>query len=134
MIDVLSKEFQTKVAEELKITDLSEENIVNASKGHYYLRLLLVHLKIKTKYEGDLTVKFSELYEFYKYENQKAYSDSDIKNIYIPAHKDYREIKLKLNKIEIAIRYLEDIVKAFNNRSFVIKNQIELKKLDNLGV
>ena len=132
MPEILSKGFQERVAQELKITDLTIDNINNIPLEHFYFQLYIDYRYSLYKTEQILDTTYQELYNHYKFEYNKDLKSNEI-ILYIQADEKFKKVKSTLNKLKVIIEYLEGVVKMFANRSYHIKNALELEKLRNGG-
>lgn len=127
-MDVLSKEFKEQIASELKILDLSESNMTNISKQHYYHTLFIEYKKEFLKLKRSMDTQYQELYHYYKFEFEYNLTSKEIE-IYLKANKKYKILNRAIQMKELEMEVLEDVIKLFVGRSFSIKNALEINKL-----
>lgn len=127
-MEIISKEFQDKIKEDLKIDDLHKESLQNSAKQFSYFQMY-VELKYKLiRLYRIRDEKYQELYDYFKYNYNKDLKSNEI-DIYINAHDEYKKLKELVNKKELEVETIEGVIKLFQNRNWDIKNIIELEKL-----
>lgn len=128
MIEILSAEFQEKVKTDLKIQDLTIDNVNNIALQHYYFQLYINHKSKLFKIEYAIDKTYKELFNYYRYEFNKELRANEI-DYYIKADEKFRKVKELYQKVELEVNYLEEVTKMFKDRNWSIKNAIELQKL-----
>lgn len=139
-MDILNiEELREKVEEEIKFNDYNivEENQINQAKQHHYLTLLDTEVEKLNDLDKKKDQLYRWLYEFYRWgTSEKIYPkrqfDKHLKSeeIKIYIHGDSKWIKfMKIyEKQEAVVKYLERVVKMFENRSYAITNGVKLLK------
>ena len=136
-------EIQEQVRKELKINDLELdiESLRIPSLHSKYLQLLTEHSLLLKKTQGEYAVLKRNKWIYY---TGKASDDvykekgdfplklktKDDEKTFIEADKEVRELKGKVEYYDTVVDYLQEIVRSISNRSFQIKNSIELRKFE----
>ena len=114
--------------------DINNDNILEKNE-----KLPVLYQKVLRNYSNILlkcnqyTVlknkKYGELFEFYKYNDNKAWSTKIEIESQINRNKDYCKLNLKINRYEVMLKELEMSLKNIHNSLYVIKNLIEYRKM-----
>lgn len=131
-MEILSKEFKEKVAEEVKIIDgdYLKATLENTSKQHHYNTLHIDHKRKLRKLEAMRVKLYGRLYNQKRFEDDLALKGASEINIYIDMDVEYAKLMKLINLKKIEIELLENIVKAFISRGFAIKNAVQLLTLE----
>lgn len=123
-------------------TDLIGASIDTPIMANKYYCLLLDEKKVLNVMEQKLLSLYKETFEYY---NGSADAEVYIKrplgkkilkgeiDRYINADPTYQSFITKIKNLEEKVKYLDFLVKQFNNRGFTIKNMIDEKKFANGG-
>ena len=128
-IKILSKEFKSRIAGELKVNDLMTDNLDNLGKTHYYISLVSEHKMQLLRLEEMLTDKYKDLYQYYKFDDDRSLTKVEI-DIYIKADPKFKVIKKVISRKDLEIEYLGDVVLLFKDRGWAMQRQIEQLKLE----
>lgn len=128
-MNILSAEFKEKVKKELQITDLITDNQNNLGLQHFYLQLYINSKSELIKLDRIVESCYKELYNHYRFEFPKVLKSASEIDIYIKGDEKYKKVKSILDLKTLEVKYLEEIIRMFQNRAFAIKNAIELEKL-----
>lgn len=90
-----------------------------------------VLVKLKTEYY--MGTMDSEDLKKYKWQPQPLKILRQDIPMYIEADQDIVNLSLNIGMQELAVEYLENIIRHINNRNFVIKNIIERDRFENGG-
>jgi hypothetical protein len=118
------------VDQELKIT---EENILDKSIqiSNLYNQFLKLYNKELFDFKNKLLEKdkiYGELYHHYKFKfDYNLDTKSEIDN-YIRSDEKYYQMALECVKLEVQVKFLEQILENINNLGYRIKNYIDLMK------
>lgn len=107
-----------------------------------YYNILIEESRIYKVLEGKSYQLYKEKYDYYlcladpsvylkKPWNRKVLK-SDV-DMYISSDQDYIELNNKLETQKFKVKYLEEIIKQFNQRTFTIKNIIDNEKFKSGG-
>lgn len=129
MSKILNEEFQQKVTDDLKLEEIPQENLKNTAKQHFYLQLLMNKKSQYYRLEAIRNKTYKDKYHYFKFEYQYELKAHEV-DLYINADEEYRKIKKLIKDVELEMEYLEQIVKLFQNRAFLIKNAIDLQKME----
>ena len=88
---ILKNEFKDKVAEELRITNISIDNNDNLGIQHRYHSLYVTLKKQLIDYQGKLDGLYGQLYEKYKFKGDYALSSKSEVEIFIKRDKNYQK-------------------------------------------
>jgi hypothetical protein len=130
-IEKLKKQVEDDLA--LDRTNVLEEAQNNCVKYHRYLTLLYTEKANLSKLE-DLRIKLNgKLYHYYKFEyDHKLASGTEI-SIYINKNDKMIIINNNITIMKEKIKYIEGIIECFKQRSFMIRNLIDVIKLEKEG-
>jgi hypothetical protein len=126
---ILSEEFHTQVEKDLNIEDVGTENLKNSAKQFYYLQLLMNIKSDLNKLEDIAKRLYKKLYHSLKHESDYLLKNTEL-DLYIRANDKYCELNSRINDKKLELEYLEQVVKLFQNRAFIFKNEIELRKME----
>lgn len=124
---------------DLKIdkNNLSGSSIDAPMMVNKYYNILIEESRIYKLLEGKVCQLYKEKYDYYlsladpsvyitKPWNRKVLK-SDV-DMYISSDQDYIDMNNKLETQKYKIKYLEEIIRQFNQRTFTIKNVIDNEK------
>lgn len=123
-------------------TNLLGASVETPVLSNKYYCIYIEQKKILNALEQRLLIVYKESFEYY---NGSADAEVYIKRPlgkkilkgeierYINADPIYQDMISKIKNLEEKVKYLDYIIKQFNNRNFIIKNAIDDKKFQNGG-
>jgi hypothetical protein len=139
--DGINKEWSKDLDDYYDSSDLINENKKIPKLHHKYYMLYNTYTLKSIKLKNDLKVLTRQKFEYFN----GSMSMKDIKDLgwdlqplkilkadiprYIESDKDIIDINNKIAYNDVIVKYLEEILRKLNNRTFEIKNHIELLKL-----
>lgn len=138
------EEIQEMSEIDLKIdkSDLSESTIKTPLMVHKYYMILIEEGRILKALELKLLELYKERYDFYLHlAPPEAYVEEPFNrkvlkgdvDMYISADKKYASMVNKIETQKYKVKFLEEIIKQFNNRNFTIKHILDDLKFKNGG-
>lgn len=128
---ILSDEFEAQVAKELETdNDYQQANTNNTSIKHRYVSLLMKGKRELRKLEAMRVKEFGRLYNHFRFESDKAIKGITEINIYIDMDKGYTKLMRIINIKKLEIDTVEKTIDLFTDRSWAIKNAIQLLTLE----
>lgn len=123
-------------------SNLTSASIDTPLMVNKYYNVLIEEARIYKILEGKLSQLYKEKYDYYlsladpavyvkKPWNRKVLK-SDV-DMYISSDQDYVDMNNKLETQKYKLKYLEEIIKQFNQRTFTIKNIIDNEKFKSGG-
>jgi hypothetical protein len=111
----------------------NEENALEMAMKipNLYQRYLDVYIdEMRKLKELNVSVdeKYGELYKYFKYEDNKAWSNKGDIDSQINSNKEYCSLKRESIKLEFVVKYLEEVLDNIKRMSFSVKNYIDLQK------
>ena len=133
------EELQTQVNRDFKIddTELDSESIKIPLLHNKYLQHLNKFSLLLKKAEYDHKLLVREKWEYYTGKaDASVYQEKpfDLKvlkadvHIYIDSDEELQKADQKVAYLNVVVKYLEQVLRSINNRTFLIKNAIEWKK------
>ena len=133
------EELQTQVNRDFKIddTELDSESIKIPLLHNKYLQHLNKFSLLLKKAEYDHKLLVREKWEYYTGKADASVYKAkpfDIKvlksdvHIYIDSDEELQKADQKVAYLNVVVKYLEQVLRSINNRTFLIKNAIEWKK------
>jgi hypothetical protein len=133
------EELQTQVNRDFKLddTELDSESIKIPLLHNKYLQHLNKFSLLLKKAEYDHKLLVREKWEYYTGKaDSSVYQEKpfDIKvlkadvHIYIDSDEELQKADQKVAYLNVVVKYLEQVLRSINNRTFLIKNAIEWKK------
>ena len=133
------EELQQLVDKDLKLddTELDSESARIPLLHNKYLQHFNQFTLLLNKAQQELNVLEREQWEYYTGKaDESVYREKpfDLKvlksdvHIYIDSDKDIQKADQKVAYLNTIVKYLEQILRGLNNRTFLIKNMIEWKK------
>lgn len=138
------EEIQLIAEKDLEIdqSNLTKTSIDTPLMINKYYTILIEEGRILKALDTRLSLLYKEKYDYYLgLADPKVYVDrplgrkilkSDV-DMWITADTDYISHINKIETQKYKVRYVEEIIKQFNNRTFLIKNIIEFEKFKNGG-
>jgi hypothetical protein len=108
--------------------ELSDEVVKQVSKMHYYSSILSEERQTLYKIKRKAEEVHGEVYDKYRYEDTKR-TKSEIDE-WINRDVDWQYISTKYENQKIIVEYYARVVDNIRDKGFMIKNLIELKKID----
>lgn len=121
----------------IDMTQLDLESIKIPSLHHKYLRMLQQESITYKKLMNDMTIIKKDRWMYYMGKAEEAVYQAepfDLKitrsevDVFIDADPKITTLKAKIDYQQEKVKYLEEIVRGFNNRNWNIRNAIEWKK------
>ena len=133
------EELQTQVNRDFKLddTELDSESIKIPLLHNKYLQHLNKFSLLLKKAEYDHKLLVREKWEYYTGKaDASVYQEKpfDLKvlkadvHIYIDSDEELQKADQKVAYLNVVVKYLEQVLRSINNRTFLIKNAIEWKK------
>ena len=133
------EELQTQVNRDFKLddTELDSESIKIPLLHNKYLQHLNKFSLLLKKAEYDHKLLVREKWEYYTGKaDASVYKEKpfDLKvlkadvHIYIDSDEELQKADQKVAYLNVVVKYLEQVLRSINNRTFLIKNAIEWKK------
>ena len=133
------EELQTQVNRDFKLddTELDSESIKIPLLHNKYLQHLNKFSLLLKKAEYDHKLLVRSKWEYYTGKaDASVYQETpfDIKvlksdvHIYIDSDEELQKADQKVAYLNVVVKYLEQVLRSINNRTFLIKNAIEWKK------
>ena len=133
------EELQIQVNRDFKLddTELDSESIKIPLLHNKYLQHLNKFSLLLKKAEYDHKLLVREKWEYYTGKaDASVYQEKpfDLKvlkadvHIYIDSDEELQKADQKVAYLNVVVKYLEQVLRSINNRTFVIKNAIEWKK------
>ena len=133
------EELQTQVNRVFKLddTELDSESIKIPLLHNKYLQHLNKFSLLLKKAEYDHKLLVREKWEYYTGKaDASVYQEKpfDLKvlkadvHIYIDSDEELQKADQKVAYLNVVVKYLEQVLRSINNRTFLIKNAIEWKK------
>ncbi len=133
------EELQTQVNQDFKLddTELDSESIKIPLLHNKYLQHLNKFSLLLKKAEYDHKLLVREKWEYYTGKaDASVYQEKpfDLKvlkadvHIYIDSDEELQKADQKVAYLNVVVKYLEQVLRSINNRTFLIKNAIEWKK------
>ena len=133
------EEVQTQVNHDFKLddTELDSESIKIPLLHNKYLQHLNKFSLLLKKAEYDHKLLVREKWEYYTGKaDASVYQEKpfDLKilkadvHIYIDSDEELQKADQKVAYLNVVVKYLEQVLRSINNRTFLIKNAIEWKK------
>ena len=133
------EELQTQVNRDFKLddTELDSESIKIPLLHNKYLQHLNKFSLLLKKAEYDHKLLVREKWEYYTGKaDASVYREKpfDLKvlkadvHIYIDSDEELQKADQKVAYLNVVVKYLEQVLRSINNRTFLIKNAIEWKK------
>ena len=133
------EELQIQVNRDFKLddTELDSESIKIPLLHNKYLQHLNKFSLLLKKAEYDHKLLVREKWEYYTGKaDSSVYQEKpfDIKvlkadvHIYIDSDEELQKADQKVAYLNVVVKYLEQVLRSINNRTFLIKNAIEWKK------
>ena len=133
------EELQTQVNQDFKLddTELDSESIKIPLLHNKYLQHLNKFSLLLKKAEYDHKLLVREKWEYYTGKaDASVYQEKpfDLKvlkadvHIYIDSDEELQKADQKVAYLNTVVKYLEQVLRSINNRTFLIKNAIEWKK------
>lgn len=129
---------------DLKIdkNNLAGSSIDAALMVNKYYNILIDEARVFKILEGKLSQLYKEKYDYYlsladpvvyvaKPWNRKVLK-SDV-DMYISSDQDYLDLNSKIETQKFKVKYLEEIIRQFNQRTFTIKNILDAEKFKQGG-
>ena len=118
-------------------SNLTSSSIDTPLMVNKYYNILIEEARIYKILEGKLSQLYKEKYDYYlsladpsvyikKPWNRKVLK-SDV-DMYINSDQDYIDMHNKIETQKFKVKYLEEIIKQFNQRTYTIKNILENEK------
>lgn len=128
-------EIKEKVEEEIKIdrNDLLEENVQQISLHHRYLSLLEEQKRKLRKLEAVKDKWYAKLYDDYRWNSEKRRKTKAELESAVKKHPKYAKINKMMETQRNLVEYLEGVVDLLKNRYFILKNLVEMDKMENMG-
>jgi len=114
---------------EINDVNLASENINNISKTHRYSTLLMTAEEECKKLKLLMRRLKSQLRIFLRINSERLLSERDI-DAAIEKYGPYMRLQNAIDQQESLVAFLERTVKLFQQRSFAIRNAIDMKKHD----
>ena len=132
-------ELQNEADNDLKIddTELDLESIRTPQLHNKYLKHYTKYSLQLKKLQDDKKILYRRRWEYYTGKaDESVYREKpfDLKvlksdvHIYIDSDEDIQKADQKVAYLNTVVKYLEQILRGLNNRTFLIKNMIEWKK------
>jgi hypothetical protein len=126
---------------------IDKTNLTNASIDapllvNKYYAILIDEVRVTKALEGHLAILYKEKYDYYlgfadpKIYVSKPFNRKVLKgdvDMYISADQDYISMMNKIETQNVKIKYLEEIIKQLNQRTFIVKNIIAEMQFKNGG-
>ena len=110
-----------------------EEAQANCVKYHRYISMLYTEKRYLSKLEEMKSELHGKLYHKYRFEyNHKLAKGPEIA-IYINKEPKMLLVQKNINNVSLKIEYINGIIDTFKQRSFMIKNIIDILKLEQEG-
>ena len=133
------EELQTQVNQDFKLddTELDSESIKIPLLHNKYLQHLNKFSLLLKKAEYDHKLLVREKWEYYTGKadasvyQEKPFDHKVMKadvHIYIDSDEELQKADQKVAYLNVVVKYLEQVLRSINNRTFLIKNAIEWKK------
>ena len=133
------EELQIQVNRDFKLddTELDSESIKIPLLHNKYLQHLNKFSLLLKKAEDDHKLLVREKWEYYTGKaDASVYQEKpfDLKvlkadvHIYIDSDEELQKADQKVAYLNVVVKYLEQVLRSINNRTFLIKNAIEWKK------
>ena len=133
------EELQIQVNRDFKLddTELDSESIKIPLLHNKYLQHLNKFSLLLKKAEYDHKILVREKWEYYTGKaDASVYKEKpfDLKvlkadvHIYIDSDEELQKADQKVAYLNVVVKYLEQVLRSINNRTFLIKNAIEWKK------
>ena len=133
------EELQTQVNRDFKLddTELDSESIKIPLLHNKYLQHLNKFSLLLKKAEYDHKLLVREKWEYYTGKadasvyQKKPFDLKVLKadvHIYIDSDEELQKADQKVAYLNVVVKYLEQVLRSINNRTFLIKNAIEWKK------
>ena len=132
-------ELQAQVSKDFKLddTELDSESIKIPLLHNKYLQHFNKFSLLLKKAEYDHKILVREKWEYYTGKaDASVYKEKpfDLKvlkadvHIYIDSDEELQKADQKVAYLNVVVKYLEQVLRSINNRTFLIKNAIEWKK------
>jgi len=123
---VLAK-LQEEYDEYIQLLDFNEYNVGDRARSNAYMiehfRLLSINEKSKLqKLEKKINTKAGELYNHYKYEDDRDLKKVEIEKYYLTTDKELNKLKDLYALQEIRVGFFDTMAEAFKSQGFNIKN------------
>ena len=139
------EELQIQVNRDFKLddTELDSESIKIPLLHNKYLQHLNKFSLLLKKAEYDHKLLVREKWEYYTGKaDASVYQEKpfDLKvlkadvHIYIDSDEELQKADQKVAYLNVVVKYLEQVLRSINNRTFLIKNAIEWKKFTSVAI
>lgn len=131
---LIDSELKDKIREDLEIDEFNLEEQCRKSMvtTQKYLELYYSRKRILSTLNMQLETLHADLYKKFKFGGMsiRATTASDA-NILVRNREEYITLKKKCERMEELVDFLEDTIKQFKDRNWMIKNILEIRKMDN---
>lgn len=131
-LDTLIQAVQTDIINKpVDKTELASESNNNIRLLHIYITKKAEQKLRLIKFEEKLKLISNSLYDYYKFEWDKStkMTEGGIKN-YVESHACHQQMNILVGNQQTLIDYLSDVLKLLDNRHYIIKNIIDLRKME----
>lgn len=131
-IDNLLEKYKNELKEDLNIDIENLENSFNISISlSKWINRKIDFENYLQKLNKERSVKYRELFEYYKLEYTLNLSTKDEIKMFIESDKNFIDINEKYNIVKNIINYIDTVIEGLKIKSYEIKNYIEYKKFIN---
>ena len=132
--DKILKKLQEEYAEYIENLNFNEFNVGDRARENAYMvehfRLLAISEKNKLKrIEEQINTKAGELYNHYKYEDDRELSKVEIERYYLPTNGELNRLKRLYAMQEVKVGFFDVMAESFKSQGFSIKNFLDNLKI-----
>lgn len=132
--DKILKKLQEEYSEYIENLNFNEFNVGDRARENAYMvehfRLMSISEKNKLKrIEEQINTKAGELYNYYKYEDDRELSKVEIERYYLTTDKELNKLKRLYAMQEVRVGFFDAMAEAFKSQGFGIKNFLDNLKI-----